>query len=136
MLSNDQGPRLCVEAVIKTDRGVVMVKRASESYAGFWHLPGGAVKYGEMLVEAVKRVVRAETGMEVEAERVLGYVEYPDEVQVRGFGWSVGIVFGAKITAGELTGRVPEEEVGEFEKLPEQLITEQRDFLIRKEILT
>ena len=74
--------------------------------------------------------------MLVEAERVLGYVEYPDEVQVRGFGWSVGIVFGAKITAGELTGRVPEEEVGEFEKLPEQLITEQRDFLIRKEILT
>jgi ADP-ribose pyrophosphatase YjhB (NUDIX family) len=37
-----------------------------------WHLPGGAVKRQEGLVEAVKREVFEETGCRIEVERLLG----------------------------------------------------------------
>src|SRR3712207_6018634 len=37
-----------------------------------WHLPGGAVKRNEGLVDAVKREVYEETGCRIEVERLLG----------------------------------------------------------------
>jgi ADP-ribose pyrophosphatase YjhB (NUDIX family) len=44
---------------------VLLVKRANEPLRGEWSLPGGAVDVGETLVEAIRREVREETGLEV-----------------------------------------------------------------------
>jgi ADP-ribose pyrophosphatase YjhB (NUDIX family) len=127
-----QVPRLCVEVVIKTDDGVVLTKRAIEPYKGKWHIPGGTVLFGEMLNDAVKRVAREEAGVEVEVGKILGYIEYPDEAQVRGYGWAVGIAFQARVTGGKLMGSQQGEEIKTFVELPEDMIWEQKDFLKNK----
>ena len=69
-------PRLCVEVCILMDGGVVLTKRAIEPELGKWHIPGGTFLRGESLADAVRRVAKAETGLDVEIVRLLGAIEY------------------------------------------------------------
>ncbi len=69
-------PRLCVEVCILMDGGVVLTKRAIEPELGNWHIPGGTYLKGESLEGAVRRVAKAETGLDVEVVRLLGAIEY------------------------------------------------------------
>jgi mutator protein MutT len=66
-----------VGAVIVDRNRVVLVKRAHEPLKGEWSLPGGAVEVGETLVEAVRREVREETGLDV---RIGPVVEVLDRI--------------------------------------------------------
>lgn len=45
---------------------MLIVKRAHEPRRGEWSIPGGTVEIGESLVEAVRRELGEETGLEVE----------------------------------------------------------------------
>ncbi|MFH0805336.1 MAG: NUDIX domain-containing protein, partial [Patescibacteria group bacterium] len=49
-------PRLCVEIMVKTNNGVLLLKRNIDPEKGKWHLPGGTVLKGERLEDTVKRV--------------------------------------------------------------------------------
>ena len=49
-------PRLTVELIIESEQGVALTQRRSGPCAGLWHLPGGTVRYGEPLRDAVVRV--------------------------------------------------------------------------------
>jgi ADP-ribose pyrophosphatase YjhB (NUDIX family) len=120
MDNGGQGPRLCVEVVIKTEEGTLLVQNSDK-----WVIPGGAVMHGEVLTDAVKRIARQEGGVEVETVKVMGYIEYAEKDNVRGLGWSVGIAFEAKITGGELKGQI-------FKNLPGEMIWEQKEFLTKK----
>ncbi len=55
-----------VGGVVIRGREVLLVKRAYPPRAGEWSLPGGRLELGESLVDAVRREVREETGIEVE----------------------------------------------------------------------
>lgn len=58
--------RLVVSAAIVCDGKILLVRRSEEdSYAGSWEFPGGGVDEDEMLVEAIKREVQEETGIEL-----------------------------------------------------------------------
>ena len=48
-------PRLCVELLIKTEEGILLVKRAIPPGEGLWYLPGGTVLFDESVEQAVKR---------------------------------------------------------------------------------
>ncbi|MBI4336816.1 MAG: NUDIX domain-containing protein [Chloroflexi bacterium] len=65
-------PKLVAVAVVVRDRRLLFVRRASDPGMGLWSLPGGYVDRGEVVEEAVRREVREETGLEVEAESLLG----------------------------------------------------------------
>ncbi len=122
-------PRLNVEVVLRTPDGVVLTLRDIEPCKGQWHLPGGTVRFGETLVAAVRRVARAELGVEVEVGELLGYIEYP-LMHANGYrGWPVGFAFQATHRSGELTGSAAGEQVGCFAEPPENTITEQAEFL-------
>ena len=71
-------PRLCVELVLITAEGIVLVKRKQKTWNGYWHIPGGSVLYNESIKEALKRICDTELGINSiinEEPRVVGYAE-------------------------------------------------------------
>ena len=105
-------PRLTVEVVIRSPAGVLLTLRDIEPCRGLWHLPGGTVRFGEKLFDAVRRVAATELGIDVVAAHPLGYIAF-DVVDYTG---------------------VPHPEDGAtatrwFTELPRAMHREQADFL-------
>ncbi len=59
-------PVVGVGAVIVQDGRVLIIKRAHEPRQGEWSLPGGRVELGETLVDATRREIKEETGLDVD----------------------------------------------------------------------
>ena len=58
-------PVVGVGAVVVRDGRALIIKRGHEPRKGEWSLPGGLVNLGESLVDAVRREVKEETGLDV-----------------------------------------------------------------------
>ncbi|MBI2670054.1 MAG: NUDIX domain-containing protein [Candidatus Yanofskybacteria bacterium] len=84
-------PRLCVEIIIKTDRGVLMTLRDIEPCKDLWHIPGGTILYGESIDAAAKRIAKKELGIKVKIIGLAGYAEYPSDQKSRGWGWPIAL---------------------------------------------
>ncbi len=122
-------PRLTVEVVLVSERGVLLTRRDAEPCRGLWHLPGGTVRFGEPLTDAVARVARGELGISVDRAELLGYIEYPSHYN-NNLDSPVGIAF--KVT--EWTGTIELDDAarayGWFRELPPLMHDEQREFLL------
>lgn len=59
------GPVVGVGAVIVRDGRAVIIRRGHEPRKGEWSLPGGTVELGESLIEATRREMKEETGLDV-----------------------------------------------------------------------
>lgn len=59
-------PVVGVGAVVVRDGRALVVRRAHEPRKGEWSLPGGLLDLGESLVDAARREVKEETGLDVE----------------------------------------------------------------------
>lgn len=88
-----QVPRLCVDLLITTEKGTLLILRKNFGWEGQWHLPGGTVYYKEKVEDAVQRIAQEELGVDVTINQFLRYVEYPHEETERGFGYSVSLLF-------------------------------------------
>jgi ADP-ribose pyrophosphatase YjhB (NUDIX family) len=121
-------PRVTVEIVITSEAGVLMTLRNIDPCRGLWHLPGGTVRFGERLTEAVQRIARRELGIRVRSVKLLGYLEYPSHYE-NGLDCPVGIAFGVVDYEGSV--RVNEEAGGcnWFTELPSEMHAEQAEFL-------
>lgn len=84
-----------VSAVVINEAGqVLMIQEAKYSCHGTWYLPAGRVEKNETLVEAVKREVKEEAGLEMEPVTLIS-VEF-------GCGSWMRFNFTGKITGGDL----------------------------------
>jgi ADP-ribose pyrophosphatase YjhB (NUDIX family) len=96
----DRVPRLCVDIVIKDKKGLLLTLRNIEPQKNRWHFPGGRVFYGETIAKAVKRILKAETNLNVRLDKLIGFMEFPNEKQFNKRRHSVSLVFSAKIISG------------------------------------
>ena len=57
---------VAVAVLIRPDGKALLARRpASKVYAGYWEFPGGKVEPGEPVIEALKREIREELGVEI-----------------------------------------------------------------------
>jgi ADP-ribose pyrophosphatase YjhB (NUDIX family) len=71
-VAGPETPKLMVDVVIPSERGVVLIRRGSEPFKGKWALPGGFVEVGETVEEAADRETAEETSLVVEVARLVG----------------------------------------------------------------
>lgn len=123
-------PRLTVEVVIAGDDGsVLLALRETGPCRGLWHLPGGTVRFGEPVVDAVERVARAELGATVTVGQLLGYIEYPSHYN-NGLDSPVGLAFAAERSTVE---GLPDG-CRWFSELPANMHDEQRQFVAEHQL--
>ena len=121
-------PRLTVEIIVNGELGVYLTKRNIEPCKGMWHLPGGTVRFGEKLTEAVSRISKRELGIEVFDTELLGYIEYPSHYN-QGLDSPVGIAFMIKSFKGKVKINNEASDSKWFKVLPKNMHEEQIDFL-------
>lgn len=118
-------PRLTVEVVlVSLDHGVLLQLRDAGPCKGLWSLPGGTVRFGEPVLDAVKRVARDELEITVSVDELLGYIEYPSHYN-HGLDSPVGLAFSVR----KLHGREAPRHCEWFRVLPDSMHDEQRAFL-------
>jgi 8-oxo-dGTP diphosphatase len=107
-LAVPETPKLTVDVVIPSERGVVLIRRGSDPFQGQWALPGGFVEVGETVEEAAVREVAEETGLAVELARLVGVYSDPNR-DPRGH--NVSVAFLARVLSGELVAATDAAEV-------------------------
>ena len=118
-------PRLTVEVVLATpEHGVLLQLRDAGPCEGLWSLPGGTVRFGEPLTDAVKRVARDELELTITVNELLGYIEYPSHYN-NGLDSPVGLAF----SVSKLRGAEQPRDCKWFKVLPDNMHDEQRAFL-------
>jgi ADP-ribose pyrophosphatase YjhB (NUDIX family) len=123
-------PRLTVEIVVKNDdKAIYLTKRAIEPCKGQWHLPGGTVRFGEPLIETVRRIAKRELGINVSEVKSVGYIEYPSHYK-HSLDSPVGMVFEVVSYTGKLKPNDESQGSGWFMKLPALMHADQDSYLI------
>ncbi len=69
-------PRIAVAGIWQVGTALVLVQAPGEG--GRWRLPGGGVRAGETLAEAVVRTTGADTGVDALCGPFVGWAELPD----------------------------------------------------------
>ena len=71
-----RSPAPAASTLILDDEGrVLLVRRGSEPYRGYWSLPGGHIEHGEDSLEAALRETVEETGIEPEIHGLAAIAE-------------------------------------------------------------
>ena len=108
---NSKFPKLTVDAIIKKNNSVVLIKRKNEPYKNFWALPGGFVEYNETVEHAVIREAREETGLDVKILKLTGvYSKAGRDPR----GHTVSVVFLCSVAGGNLKADTDACDVSEF----------------------
>lgn len=79
-------PIVGVGGVVLRDNLILLVKRRNPPGKGLWAIPGGILRLGETLMEAVKREVREECGIRVEPislMKVFDVIERDEKGKIR-----------------------------------------------------
>jgi len=105
---------------------ILLIKRKTVPFKGYWALPGGRVDPGETVEQTIVREVKEETGLDVTVIRKVG--EYHEQGVQGGFEYDYyPACFLVKIVGGEIVKQESEiEEITLFSlnALPEVLAFE------------
>ncbi len=100
-MAQPETPLIMVDVVVPSEEGhVLLIRRGTDPYEGYWALPGGFVEVGETLEAAAVREAEEETGLKVEIERLVGVYSDPNR-DPRGH--NVSCAFLARAGEGELS---------------------------------
>lgn len=112
-------PFSTVDVIIRDNDGsFILTKRIIPPYVNKWHLPGGLIRKGEKLRDAVKRSVKNEINLEIKIEKFLGTYENP--ICTRH---DISHVFIASIEKGKIKNDFQSKGVKFFKKPPKNTIS-------------
>src|SRR3989344_9615305 len=121
-------PRLGVDLIIQSKRGILFTKRTIEPFNQMWHFPGGSVFLNESIKEAVKRIAKEEVGLEVEIKKLLGYMEFPHEKSSDYERHTVTLAFLVKALSKEINLNKESDEFKFFKEVPENTVPQHKEF--------
>jgi 8-oxo-dGTP diphosphatase len=75
-------PKVATAVVVDIDGQIVLQRRLNDPAIGKWTFPGGFVDRGEAIVEAARREVQEEVGLEVTDLELIGVYSEPGEMVV------------------------------------------------------
>ena len=109
-------PIVSVEALIVADDGLLFLKRKNEPVKGEWWFPGGRIRKGESLDDALRREVREETGLELSHYRLINAYSrvFPER-------HDIAIVYLCKCNPGKVVLNDEHSEYAFFEEIPRDL---------------
>jgi 8-oxo-dGTP diphosphatase len=125
-MAGPETPKLMVDVVIPSEKGVVLIRRANEPFEGQWALPGGFVEVGETVEEAADREAAEETGLAVEVARLVGVYSDPER-DPRGH--NVSVVFLARVLSGDLVAATDASEVAVLDPSSVELAFDHRKII-------
>ena len=65
-----------VAVIVDDDRRVLLTRRSIQPFRDLWVMPGGKIDLGEPILEALKREVHEEVGLEIEVEGLIDVFEH------------------------------------------------------------
>ena len=71
MNKNEIYPQVAVGAVVFKDDCVLMVKRSKPPAKGSWAVPGGKIRPGETMQQALVREIKEETGLDIQVGDII-----------------------------------------------------------------
>ena len=118
-----QVPTTTIEVIIKTENGVLLGKRNTEPFKGMWHLTGGFIHYDEHIHDAVKRIGKRETGVDIEIVKLLGVYEY---IHDDPRGHIIGLAYIVRVAGGKIAPNSDNSDLRFFSAPPDGMIPYQR----------
>lgn len=120
------------------DNQILMIKRNTHPFVGYWALPGGRMDPGETIEQTIVREVKEETGLDVAIEDIVGeYVErgIREDIDYEYFP----TCFIVKVVGGKLhkqDSEIQQMQLFNLDSLPQPLAFEHdtmiRDYLKKK----
>ncbi|MCW3127692.1 MAG: hydrolase [Bacteroidetes bacterium] len=100
---------LTADVIIRwADGSIVLAKRKSEPYKGYWGLPGGKLEGYETIQDTAIREAKEETGLDIRLDKVIGVYSDPGRDPR---GRYISVVFLAHPVSGILESGSDAEEV-------------------------
>jgi 8-oxo-dGTP diphosphatase len=117
---------VCVDGVYIKDGKILLLKRNTEPFKGYWHLVGGHVDENETLKEALKREFKEETNLDIDVGDIIdGRIEKTfDRIKII-------VTFTVSSAQGEIKLSPENEECGWFSKIPRNSVYNHSRYLHR-----
>ena len=118
---------VCVDGVYIKEKKILLLKRASEPFKGYWHLVGGQVEDNENLREALIREFKEETNLDIKVGDIIdGRIEETfDRTKII-------VAFEVTLAQGEIRLNSESEEYGWFNQIPSNSIYNYEKYLRKK----
>jgi ADP-ribose pyrophosphatase YjhB (NUDIX family) len=98
-----ENPKPCASVIAIDQRRVLLIRRGSEPYKGFWDIPGGFLENGEHPASGARREMLEETGLQVELSEDFGvYMDrYGDNLSTLSFCYLARVTGGTAKAASD-----------------------------------
>lgn len=128
-----KAPRVSVELVVKTPKGLLLTLRDIEPFKGEWHIPGGTILFGESIEEALKRIAQDELGATILSHKFLGIIEWLPTPKNKWHDYSLAYLVELDRETFKLNEQAKDYKF--FKSLPENTIKEFREFITSQKLL-
>ncbi len=125
MTGSIRTPLLTVDIIIRTEKGIILIKRKNPPYG--WALPGGFVDTGETVEDAAVREAKEETSLDLYDLKQFHVYSEPSR-DPRGHTVSVVFTAGAR-GVPKACDDAKEIDVFDYENLPSQIAFDHRQII-------